>query len=157
MYLRWSTNILKMAFLCVCINWIRNSSDVPVANLGSDANYSQCVFSYFSSVDQANAATVRQCGHDDFHPGPCHITSHQPDCSGLWQYRELPFLCQKFSLILGTLDVTGYFWQLVKFRAILLYTVIINSFGKSPTTLVKPVLSWTLTQEPGLSVHWPVT
>jgi hypothetical protein len=63
----------------------------------------------------------------------------------------------KYSLILGTLDVTGHFWQRFQISDKSVYTVIINSFGKSPTTLVTPVLSWTLTQEPGLSVHWPVT
>lgn len=112
MYLRWRTDILKMAFY-ECVNRRRNYSDVPISNLGLDINYS-VVFSYFSSVDQANAATVHRCGHDDFHPGPFHITSHQPDRSGLWQYRELPELpglCQKYSLILGTLDVTGHFWR----------------------------------------------
>ena len=72
------------------------------------------VFSYFSSVYQANATTVHRFGHDHFHPGPFHITSHQPDCRGLWQYREVPGLCQKYSPLLGTLDVTRHFWQCVQ-------------------------------------------
>ena len=58
-------------------------------------------------------------------------------------------------LVLSTLpDIFG---NVFKFRTSLLYTVIINNFGKSTTTLVTPMLSWTLTHEPGLSVQCPVT
>jgi len=61
----------------------------------------------------------------------------------------------RYFLVLSTLpDIFG---NLFKLRTSLLHTVIINNFGKSTTNLATPVLSRTLRQKPGLSVHWPFT
>ena len=142
--------------VCVCFIWRRNSSDVPVVNLGLDTKYS-LVFSYFSSVDQANAATVHRIGHDDFIQALSISLVTNQTAAVFGNIANCPFSVKniRYLLVLSTLpDISG---NVLKYRANLLYTVIIKSFGKSPTTLVTPVLSWTLTQELGPSIHWQVT
>jgi hypothetical protein len=160
MYLRWGTNILKVkCIVCVCVCVLSEEGILRMFQLLISAWIPNTVW-FFLTFPQLTRQMPRQyielATTTSIQALSISLVTNQT-AAVFGNIANCPFSVKniRYLLVLSTLpDISG---NVLKYRANLLYTVIIKSFGKSPTTLVTPVLSWTLTQELGPSIHWQVT
>jgi hypothetical protein len=149
---RWHTNIFKPAFFFFFVLTKDGIfQDVPVPNLGLDTNYSV----FFLTFLQLTRQKPRQyldltTTTSNLALSKSPVTNQTAAVFG--NIANCPISVKNLHYILVLTTLPDIFSKVLKLRSSFLYAVIINNYGKSPTSVVGA-----LTQKPGLSIHWQVT